>query len=66
MQFSPQSGNETVRTSSDAKGGEDMKKESYAGMIGNQGAQKIEAPIQPKADKGKRTVHKGKDLRAGK
>ena len=43
-----------------------MKKESFAGKIGNQGAQKVEAPIQPKADKGKRTVHKGKDLRAGK
>lgn len=43
-----------------------MKKDSYIGRIGNQGSQKIEAPISIKADKGKRTVHKGKDLRAGK
>lgn len=43
-----------------------MKKEGYAGKIGNVGAQKIEAPIVKAAPKGKRTVHRGKDLRTGK
>lgn len=38
----------------------------YAGSIGNEGSQLVKAPLLKPAPKGKRTVHKGKDLRTGK
>ena len=39
---------------------------TYAGKIANVGAQKVKAPAQVKAPKGKATVKTGTDLRSGK
>ena len=43
-----------------------MADKGYIGKIANQGAQEVKAPHQNKGKKGKSTVTRGKDLRAGK
>ena len=43
-----------------------MAEKGYIGRIANQGAQEVKAPNQIKPKKGKSTVTRGKDLRAGK
>ena len=43
-----------------------MKKNGYAGKISNSGAQKVTAPLQTNANKGKAVVKTGTDLRSGK
>lgn len=37
----------------------------YIGKIGNNGNQKVDAPIKPGTSKGQTIVHKGEDLRNG-
>ena len=53
------------------KGGETMDKKSggkptYAGRIGNSGAQMVKAPFPANGPKGKTTSKTGDDLRSGK
>lgn len=38
----------------------------YAGKISNSGTQRVEAPLRKQANKGKDSVKKGTDLRAGR
>ena len=39
-------------------------KNGYVGKISNAGVQVVEAPVKPKAKKGKTVVKKGDDLRS--
>lgn len=43
-----------------------MAEKGYIGRISNGGAQTVQAPHQVKGKKGKSTVTRGNDLRAGK